>query len=116
LGAIRWPHCFEPVGGVADDLNEVSWFLSFSKRRSLQKFADKCIKGVQMVIELDAPVDVDNKSELEKVLAIRRLGCLALDVSIRAFEIKHASLQELADLTEKVARMARLLDELAEHN
>ena len=69
-----------------------------------------------MVIELEAPVDVDNKSQLEKVLAIRRLGCLALDVSIRAFEIKHASPQELTELTEKVTRMARLLDELAERD
>ena len=69
-----------------------------------------------MVIELDAPVDIDKRSELEKVLAVRRLGCLALDVSIRAFEIKHASQQELADLTEKVTRMARLMDELVERD
>jgi hypothetical protein len=69
-----------------------------------------------MVIELDAPVELDNKSELEKFLAVRRLGCLALDLSIRAFEIKHASQQELADLTEKVTRMARLLDELVERD
>jgi hypothetical protein len=69
-----------------------------------------------MVIELDAPVDIDNRSELERVLAIRRLGCLALDLSIRAFEIKHASQQELADLTEKVSKMTRILDELAERD
>ena len=69
-----------------------------------------------MVIELDEPVDIENKSELERVLAIRRLGCLALDVSIRAFEIKHASQQELAELTDKVSKMTRLLDGLAERD
>ena len=69
-----------------------------------------------MVIELDEPVDTQNRSELERVLAIRRLGCLALDVSILAFEIKHASQQELAKLTEKVSKMTRLLDGLAERD
>ncbi|HVN82224.1 MAG TPA: hypothetical protein VMW38_24785 [Terriglobia bacterium] len=69
-----------------------------------------------MVIELDEPVDIENKSELERVLAIRRLGCLALDVSILAFEIKHASQQELAELTEKVSKMTRLLHGLVERD
>ena len=69
-----------------------------------------------MVIELDEPVDVENRSELERVLAIRRLGCLALDVSILAFEIKHASQQELAELTDKVSKMTRLLHGLVERD
>jgi hypothetical protein len=69
-----------------------------------------------MVIELEAPVDVDNRSEMGRVLKVRKLGCLALDVSIRAFEIKHPSQRELSDLTEKVTKMSHLLDELAERN
>ena len=69
-----------------------------------------------MVIELDEPVDIENRSELERVLAVRRLGCLALDVSIFAFEIKHASQQELAELTEKVSKMTRLLHGLVERD
>ena len=69
-----------------------------------------------MVIDLEVPVDVDKRNELEKLLKIRRLGCLALDVSIRAFEIKQPSQQELFDLTEKITKMSRLLDELAERD
>ena len=67
-----------------------------------------------MAIDLEAPVEVDKENELVRVLKIRKLGCLALDVSIRAFEIRHASQLELSDLAEKVARMSDLLHELTD--
>jgi len=48
----------------------------------------------------------------EKILKLKQVGVLALDTSISAFAARNISKLEITELTEKVMRMAELLEEI----
>jgi hypothetical protein len=65
-----------------------------------------------MLSELAEEKEVRYREIGEKILKLRRLGILALDTSIAAFEARGVSQSEIVVLTEKVAQMSELLQEL----
>ncbi len=69
-------------------------------------------EGGVMLPELEEEKEVRDREIGEKILKLRRVGVLALDTSIAAFEARGVSHCEIITLAEKVAQMAELLQEL----